>query len=240
VPRAHAPVSIPVRILAPLVVVTAGLFAASCSSDDPSATKVAVTGTNTGCEVAESSLPAGPIDFQFTNKADDVSELYVLKENGDVVGEVENVTTGTERTLSADLAAGEYKVRCKPGQTGKGITSSFTVTGSGGKKEAAADRTISFDAKDFAYQDLDLKGIAAGDTVRFEMKNTGTQPHEFEVLGPDGESVGEVASVEAGKTGGSTMTLAEAGTYTYQCILVDEASGTKHDMMGMKGTFTVS
>jgi plastocyanin len=227
-------------LLATLAAIATLAALAGCSSDDPAATKVVVTGTDKECEIAEASLPAGPIDFQFTNKAEDVSELYVLKADGDVVGEVENVTTGTDRTLSADLAAGKYKVRCKPGQTGTGITSSFEVTGSGGKKEAAADRTLTFDAKDFTYEDLDLSGLKKGDTVRFEMKNSGTQPHEFEVLAPDGDSVGEVAEVAPGKTGGATITFTEDGTYTYQCILVDTASNMEHSAMGMKGTFTVS
>jgi len=226
-------------VVATLAVTITGLVAASCTGG-ASDTTVAVTGTNGACRIETVKVPAGKIAFEFTNTADDVNELYVLKGDGDVVGEVENVTTGTTRTLIADLPAGDYKVRCKPGQTGTGVTSRFAVTGSGGTAQAAPDRVVAFDAVDFSYQDLDLSGIATGDTIRFEMTNGGTQPHEFEVLGPDGEPVGEVAGVEPGSSGGATITFTESGGYAYQCILVDPASTQEHADMGMKGTFTVA
>jgi iron uptake system EfeUOB component EfeO/EfeM len=101
---------------------------ASCSSDAADVT-VNVTGTNDGCSMSADELAAGTIGFEFTNEADDVNELYVVQADGDVVGEVENVTTGTTRTLTADLVAGDYLVRCKPGQSGDGIESSFRVLG---------------------------------------------------------------------------------------------------------------
>ena len=40
-------------------------------------------------DLADTQLEAGKIDFEFTNRADDISELYVLRASGDVVGEVE-------------------------------------------------------------------------------------------------------------------------------------------------------
>ncbi len=210
-----------------------------CSTEAAGST-VAVTGTDDGCRIENDILTAGKIDFDFTNEAIKVNELYVVRDNGDVVGEVENVTTGTTRTLTADLTKGAYRVRCKPGQTGQGIESDFTVTGDGGAVQAAPDRTITFDAVDFHYDQLDLSGISTGDTIRFEMTNSGDQPHEFEVLNPSNEPIGEVAAVAAGGSGGATVTFDEAGTYRYQCILVDPASEKAHTDLGMVGTFEVS
>jgi len=215
------------------------LVPAACTGGDADSS-VAVTGTNDACTIADDTLTAGQIDFEFTNKADKVNELYVVRANGDVVGEVEDVTNGTTRTLTADLVAGEYQVKCKPGQAGKGITSDFTVSGEGGTAVAEPDRTISFDAVDFTYEDLDLTDIATGDTIRFEMTNSGDQPHEFEVLNPDGDAVGEVAAVEPGETGGAVITFEDAGSYTYQCILVDPETDQKHSEMGMTGMFEVA
>lgn len=212
---------------------------AACSSDE-AATKVEVTGTNDACTAVRTELPAGPISFDFTNRADKVNELYVVREGGEVVSEVENVTTGTSRTLTADLSAGTYTLRCKPGQEGKGIESTVKVTGSGGAAAAAADRTVTFDAADFTYEDLDLSGITKGQSVKFAMTNSGTQNHEFEVVGPDGETVGEIAEIAPGASGNATITFTESGEHTYQCILKDPADGMQHDMKGMKGTFTVA
>jgi uncharacterized cupredoxin-like copper-binding protein len=213
---------------------------ASACSTKAADTTAKVTGTDDGCEITPDVLDAGSIDFEFTNRAAKVNELYVVNAAGDVMGEIENITTGTSRTLTADLTKGDYKVRCKPGQTGDGIESSFTVTGDGGTAQAAPDRTIAFKAVDFTYEELDLTGISAGTTVRFEMANAGTQAHEFEVLDPSGEAVGEVASMEPGASGGATITLVQPGQYTYQCILEDPATGKEHTELGMIGNFEVA
>lgn len=227
------------RLLASVAVAAAPLVFAACASSTDG-TEVAVTGTDTACTIKTDDVPAGKLAFVFTNDAKNVNELYVLREDGSVVGEVEDVTTGTNRTLNADLVAGRYALRCKPGQTGAGITTPFEVTGEGGTEQKAADRTITFTATDFTYEGLDLTTVTQGETIRFDMTNAGDQQHEFEVLGPDGEAVGEVEAVDPGKSGSATITFAEPGTYTYQCILADPATGKQHSMLGMKGTFDVA
>jgi plastocyanin len=221
-----------------IVPVVALLSVVGCADTDAD-TSVAVGGTDDSCELASDQLAAGNIGFDFTNDGDKVSELYVLRENDDIVGEVENVGPGISRTLTVDLVAGDYQVRCKPGQAGEGITQPFTVTGEGGTAQGEADRTITFDSVDFSYEDLDLTGIAPGDTIRFEMTNTGSQPHEFEVLDPEGEAIGEVAAVDVGESGGATITFDTEETYDFQCILEDPETGELHTMLGMSGTFEV-
>ena len=210
----------------------------ACSTESADIT-VGVTGSDDACTIERDIVDAGKVGFEFTNQAKKVNELYVLKANGDTLGEVENVTTGTSRTLTVDLVAGDYLVRCKPGQSGDGIESSFTVTGSGGTPQAEAQRDITLKAVDFEYENLDTSGISAGDTIRFEMTNAGKQAHEFEVIDPNGDPIGEVASLPPTKTGGATMTFTSPGVYTYQCILIDPATGQQHDQLGMIGTFEV-
>lgn len=229
----------PTRTAAMAAVVVLGAVSLGACSDSSGGTKVAVTGTDDACELARDVLPAGKVTFDFTNEAKDVNELYVVRPGGEVVSEVEGVTTGTSRTLNVDLSAGKYQVRCKPGMKGSGFSSDFTVTGEGGAERSAADRTVAFDAVDFTYQGLDVSDVRQGETIRFRMTNGGDQPHEFEVLGPDGEPVGEIAGVEPGEVGIADVTFAEAGDYAYQCILVDPATDQEHTMLGMKGTFTV-
>ncbi|HUV18780.1 MAG TPA: cupredoxin domain-containing protein [Ilumatobacteraceae bacterium] len=218
---------------------TALLALAACSTESADST-VEVTGTDDACIIAQDVVEAGKIGFEFTNESGKVNELYVLKANGDTLGEVENVTTGTSRTLTVDLVAGDHLVRCKPGQSGDGFESAFTVTGDGGSAQAEPDREVAFDAVDFGYENLDLTGIADGDTIRFVMDNAGEQAHEFEVLDPDGEPIGEVAATNPGESGGATMTFTAPGVYTYQCILVDPDSAKPHTELGMIGTFDVA
>lgn len=107
------------------------------------------------------------------------------------------------------------------------------------EESVEADRTIQFDAVDFTYEDLDLEGIEAGDAIEFDMANAGSQPHEFEVIDPSGEAIGEVEATEAGERGSATLQFEGSGTYTYQCILVDPDSGEPHTALGMEGTFEV-
>ena len=223
-----------------LAVPLAALLALTACSTESADSTVGVTGTDDACIIAQDIVDAGKVGFEFLNESSDVNELYVLKANGDTLGEVENVTTGTSRTLTVDLVAGDYLVRCKPGQTGDGFESPFTVTGEGGTAQAEPDREIAFEAVDFEYEGLDLGSIADGDTIRFVMTNAGEQPHEFEVLDPDGEPIGEVAATDPGESGGATMTFTAPGVYTYQCILVDPATSQPHTELGMTGTFDVA
>ena len=223
-------------LAAPIV----ALLALSACSTESADSTVAVTGTNDACDMDIDIVDAGKVGFEFVNDSNDVNELYVLQANGDTLGEVENVTTGTSRTLTVDLVAGDYLVRCKPGQTGDGFESTFTVTGEGGTAQAAADRETTLRATDFTYENLDLADITTGDTIRFAMNNVGEQAHEFEVLDPSGKPIGEVAATDPGESGGATMTFTSPGVFTYQCILVDSATGKPHTELGMIGTFDVA
>ena len=98
-----------VRSAALAAVALTGVLA-GCAADGAD-TSTTVTGTDDACELATTELPAGPISFEFTNDGTEVSELYVLRENDDIVGEVENVGPGTSRTLTVDLVAGVMSPR---------------------------------------------------------------------------------------------------------------------------------
>ncbi len=213
------------------------LAVAACASE--SSTRVAVTGTDDACTPEETELTAGKITFDFTNKAGDVSELYLLRDDESVVAEVENVTTGTRRSLTASLVAGEYFLVCKPGQKGDGFRTELKVTGSGGTPVAAADRTIPIGAKDFAFDIPAGMQIAKGETVRFDFANSGKVDHEMEILGPDGQPLGEVAATKPGAKGEVTITFAEAGRYTMVCVLATE-DGTLHTALGMESAFEIT
>jgi uncharacterized cupredoxin-like copper-binding protein len=215
-----------------LVAVLLGAVACTSSSSDA----IAVTSTDKECIPAQTRFDAGELTFEVTNKGKQPTELYVFGEGDKVISEVENVGPGTSRTLTVDLAAGNYQLGCKPGQKGNGIRADITVTGEGGAIEAGtkpADREVELTAFDYQFG-LDDPGIKAGETILFEMRNTGAEPHEFEVFGPDNKVLGEVAEIDPGKTGRATLSFDEPGTYRYICDVTDHLS------RGMKGTFTVA
>ncbi|WP_067461855.1 iron uptake system protein EfeO [Actinomadura macra] len=122
---------------APLLAV-AGVAALSmsllsaCGGDDDKAEAsdaVAVTATDDSCEVAKKDLPAGKITFKVANKGSKVNEFEVLKPDGKILSERENIGPGTTVDFIVNLPAGAYKVLCSAGQTGKGPTQDITVSG---------------------------------------------------------------------------------------------------------------
>ncbi len=123
-PRARA------TLLLPFVLVLA-----ACSTGE--AGPIAVTASDTTCDVERAEAAAGTVEFSVTNTGTSVNEFYVYAEGDRVMGEVENIGPGLTRTFLVELAQpGSYETACKPGMVGDGIRSAFVVTG-----ESTAPRT---------------------------------------------------------------------------------------------------
>lgn len=91
---------------------------------------IPVTASDSSCEVARATAPAGTVQFAVTNTGSKVNEFYVYAEGDRIVGEVENIGPGLSRTFLVELRQpGTYQTACKPGMVGDGIRSTFTVTG---------------------------------------------------------------------------------------------------------------
>lgn len=89
---------------------------------------------------------------------------------------------------------------------------------------------IALDAKEYAFTPATLTAPAGA--VTFAIRNTGREPHEFEVL--EGEqSLAKASAFGVGATGAMTVNL-EAGEYTFACRL------NGHNQLGMTGTLTVT
>ena len=101
---------------------------------------VAVTSTDDACELSPVEVPAGTLTFEVTNKGSQVTEFYLLREDGlGIVGEVENVGPQLSRQLVVNAPAGSYVTACKPGMKGEGLRADFTVTESDEGPTASAD-----------------------------------------------------------------------------------------------------
>lgn len=124
-----------VRRLIPALAV-AGLGAlvlSGCVAKSDVATSDALTVSSTGsaCEVSGDSAASGTLTFSVSNDGDDVTEFYLLADDGlRIVGEVENIAPGASRTLTVVAQPGDYFTVCKPGMVGDGVgRAAFTVTG---------------------------------------------------------------------------------------------------------------
>jgi uncharacterized cupredoxin-like copper-binding protein len=115
--------------------------------------------------------------------------------------------------------------------------------------EANADRTVAIVATDELVFDPDTVDVQAGETITFEIENTGSVDHEFvigseawqaeheEEMQADGMEMGEEPNeveVPAGETVSLTWQFTEAGTTQFGCHVPG------HFPAGMVGTITVS
>jgi iron uptake system component EfeO len=124
------------RLALPLAVLVAVPALAACTQNattDHTASGadgvVAVSSTDTACEVSTSSAPAGTLTFQVTNDGSKVTEFYLYDAAGKrIVGEVENIGPGLQGKLVVTAAQGRYLTACKPGMSGDGLRGAFTVT----------------------------------------------------------------------------------------------------------------
>ena len=117
----------------------AGLALTSCQAKeeakpaDPGKSapaEIAVTASDTACELSGTEAPTGSSTFVITNNGNKVTEFYVYGEGERVMGEVENISPGLQRKLIVQLGEpGTYQTACKPGMVGDGMRADFTVTG---------------------------------------------------------------------------------------------------------------
>jgi iron uptake system component EfeO len=101
---------------------------------------LSVESTDSECKVSASSAPAGTLTFDVTNTGSQVTEFYLLGEDGlRIVSEVENIGPNLNREMTVNAPAGTYFTACKPGMKGEGIRADFTVTASDDDPTTSAD-----------------------------------------------------------------------------------------------------
>ncbi|GAA1046812.1 MULTISPECIES: iron uptake system protein EfeO [Rothia] len=101
---------------------------------------VSVTSTASECKLSTTEVKAGKTTFSVKNDGNEVTEFYVLAEDGlRILSEVENIGPSISRDLTVELAEGKYKTSCKPGMVGDGIVGDLTVTSNPDATAVSAD-----------------------------------------------------------------------------------------------------
>ena len=100
--------------------------AASGQPSTPTVRQVNVTISDAGCDPQTLSIPAGPTTFSVTNTGSSSVLEYEIEQNGRIIGEVENVIPGIDRTFTLNLKPGAYILNCPGGTTA--ATGTLTVT----------------------------------------------------------------------------------------------------------------
>jgi iron uptake system component EfeO len=113
-------------------------------ADDPRA--LTVESSDDACDLSASEAPAGTLTFDVANTGSQVTEFYLLGEDGlRIVAEVENIGPNLNRELTVNAPAGGYVTACKPGMKGEGIRADFTVTDSDEEPVVDADDQAAVD-----------------------------------------------------------------------------------------------
>jgi iron uptake system component EfeO len=109
---------VPRRLLLTLAVPVALLAAACGSSGSGSNATVKVTLSDEGCAPLAITAKPGKTTFEVTNDGSAaVTEFEILK-SGKIVGEVEDVIPGADKSFTVDLESGQYTTKC-PGGSGE-------------------------------------------------------------------------------------------------------------------------
>jgi iron uptake system component EfeO len=167
---------------------------------------IQVTSTSDACKVSTASAKSGNLTFTVQNDGDQVTEFYLLAEDGlRILGEVENIGPGLTRNLVVTAPAGKYTTACKPGMEGDGIRAGFEVTESGSRPAVDSDlkaladqgtaRYVAY-VKDQTEQLLAgtkkfAEAYAAGDTATAKDLYAATRMH-WERIEPVAESFGDL------------------------------------------------
>ncbi|WP_312395952.1 iron uptake system protein EfeO [Kocuria sp.] len=194
----------------PAAVTAVGLMftLAACQPNDQGGENgaIAVSSTDDQCDVGVEEAPAGTLRFDVINEGSKVTEFYLLGEDGlRIVGEVENIAPGLNRTLTVSAPQGQYFTACKPGMVGEGIRNEFIVTeGEGGSEVNAEDSQLKDQAttqyaayvKDQTEQLMTgteefAKAYAAGDAEKAREMYAPVRMH-WERVEPVAESFGDL------------------------------------------------
>ncbi|MQY11204.1 Iron uptake system component EfeO [Streptomyces sp. RB5] len=154
------------RITVAATITAAALAAAGCTakSDDSSKTDdsdglgpIAITASDTACEVSDKEFAAGHMQFNVENKGSKVTEVYILFPDEKILTERENIGPGTKAAIHTEIEPGTYEIACKPGMKGDGIRQTIKVTG---KAKAKTEDPVLVDAaalyRDYVQQQADM------------------------------------------------------------------------------------
>jgi iron uptake system component EfeO len=138
------------RLALPVAVLVAVPVLAACTQNSTTSDAtgdggpIAVTSTDSSCEVSRTKASAGPLTFEISNSGSRVTEFYLYSGDGKhVVGEVENIGPGLQGKLIVTADQGDYLTSCRPGMAGQGIRADFAVTEpAGGSPAPSGDQVL--------------------------------------------------------------------------------------------------
>lgn len=185
------------------VFLVACIAATGCGDDTASSADgvrtIEVQLTDGGCEPVSLSALAGPTTFHVTNDdAAGVTEFEIL-DGKKIVGEVENVAPGLDRSFSLTLKEGSYVTYCPGGDKEKG-TLEVAAAGTGQTADPAARGAAVTTYLTYVKQEADqlivdtqsfVDAVKAGDVTTSKSRFAMARAH-YETIEPIAESFGDL------------------------------------------------
>jgi plastocyanin len=172
-----------------------------------------------------------PVRFVVKNEGEE-RHRYVIAGHGET-WRSSDPQRGETTTLDATFATpGVYQVWCSVGSGSHkdaGMVGAITVVGTGEDPVLTSRVTVG----EFRIQPAAVTTVA-GQTTRFDLRNTGEMNHNFVVAGHGGEW--RSPSIQPGTPTTWDVTLERAGTYEVYCSFTRPES---HKDLGMVGTIEV-
>jgi iron uptake system component EfeO len=170
---------------------------------------IEVTLSDAGCEPRSISTTAGPTTFEVTNDNTAAVTEFEVMQGDHILGEVENVIPGADRSFSLNLAEGGYRTNCPGGS--KFDTGTLEV---GAATDGAAADSSARDAAVQSYltyvnSEADqliratapfVAAVKAGDVETAKQKYAAARAH-YESIEPIAESFGDLDPAIDGREG---------------------------------------
>jgi iron uptake system component EfeO len=181
-------------LTAAILIATPVLAACGTESTDPGAggdsgdvRALTVQSSEDACDLSSDEAPAGVLNFDVTNTGSQVTEFYLLAEDGlRIVAEIENIGPGATSKLTVNAPAGSYITACKPGMIGEGIRSDFTITESDEEVQLADAELVEQAQTNYAAYIKDQSSQLLEKTREFvELYKSGDQDDAARALYPD-------------------------------------------------------
>ena len=113
----------------------------------------------------------------------------------------------------------------------------MTLAACGSSDPEGADRparTISIRASEFRFEGDGGISITAGESITFDVRNTGELIHELQVLDADGQRLGQTGEIPPGAKREVTVRFESPGVYQVICDIDDHLS------LGQRAQFEVT
>ncbi|NMH96190.1 iron permease [Pseudonocardia sp. K10HN5] len=154
----------PVRWIAVTAVVLVPLLAAAGFAMFHGSTSTTanqqVTISDSACAAGWTTTPAGPQTFTVANKSGSSGEIYLVRAgDGGILGEIEGLGPGTQRSMAVTLPVGDYAWRCA--MAGQPVRLSATAHAAGAADQAAPPVVLAVSENDLQAPTAAYRGYAA-------------------------------------------------------------------------------